>query len=56
MNAGRKFHRPPIRFANFEIWFQEAIAAEAPAVNAMSLATADADGAPSLRMVLLKGC
>ncbi len=43
----------PIR--QFEVWFRDATEAEAPAVNAMSLATADASGAPSVRMVLLKG-
>jgi pyridoxamine 5'-phosphate oxidase len=42
----------PIR--QFEVWFQQAVAADAPAVNAMSLATFEGD-APSVRMVLLKG-
>jgi pyridoxamine 5'-phosphate oxidase len=40
-------------FALFEAWFAEAQAAE-PEANAMALATATADGAPSVRMVLLK--
>ena len=40
-------------FALFEAWFAEANAAETEA-NAMALATATPDGAPSVRMVLLK--
>lgn len=36
-------------------WFDEAVAAGAPEPNAMVLATADADGRPSARTVLLKG-
>lgn len=39
----------------FARWFAEAEAAEPNDANAMALATADADGRPSLRMVLLKG-
>ncbi|RYG41030.1 MAG: pyridoxamine 5'-phosphate oxidase [Chitinophagaceae bacterium] len=39
----------------FHLWFNEAIKAEVEEVNAMTLATADADGAPSARIVLLKG-
>ena len=39
----------------FEKWFQEAVAAEVTEPNAMTLATADAQGIPSARMVLLKG-
>lgn len=35
-------------------WLEHAHAAGVPEPNAMSLATADADGRPSLRMVLLK--
>lgn len=42
----------PIR--QFEKWFGEAMAAGIPEPNAMSLATATATGAPSLRTVLLK--
>lgn len=41
-------------FVQFERWFSEADQAELPQPNAMSLATADGDGAPSLRTVLLK--
>ncbi|WP_082701059.1 pyridoxamine 5'-phosphate oxidase [Erythrobacter sp. YT30] len=42
-------------FALFDIWFAEAKASEPNDPNAMALATADATGAPSVRMVLLKG-
>ena len=38
----------------FGIWFGEAAAAQVRDVNAMSLATSTADGAPSARIVLLK--
>ena len=39
----------------FDAWFREAAAAGAPQEEAATLATADADGAPSARMVLFKG-
>jgi pyridoxamine 5'-phosphate oxidase len=39
----------------FAVWFGEAAAAEIRDVNAMALATVDATGAPSTRIVLLKG-
>jgi len=39
----------------FRTWFQEAQDAEVPEPNAMTLATAAADGTPSARTVLLKG-
>ena len=42
-------------FAQFHQWFTEARAAEIIEPNAMTLATADADGQPSSRTVLLKG-
>jgi pyridoxamine 5'-phosphate oxidase len=42
-------------FALFDAWFAEAKAAEPNDPNAMALATVDADGQPSVRMVLLKG-
>jgi pyridoxamine 5'-phosphate oxidase len=42
-------------FQLFEIWFAEAQAGEANDPEAMALATADARGRPSVRMVLLKG-
>jgi len=42
-------------FALFDEWFAEARDAEPNDPNAMALATADAAGRPSSRMVLLKG-
>lgn len=42
-------------FAWFDIWFAEARISELNDSNAMALATADAQGHPSVRMVLLKG-
>ncbi|MEV6926785.1 pyridoxamine 5'-phosphate oxidase [Dactylosporangium sp. NPDC051485] len=39
----------------FATWFADAIEAGLPEPNAMMLATADADGRPSARTVLLKG-
>jgi pyridoxamine 5'-phosphate oxidase len=42
----------PIR--QFRRWFDEAVAAGVPEPNAMTLATATPDGAPSARIVLLK--
>jgi pyridoxamine 5'-phosphate oxidase len=39
----------------FARWFEEAVKAELHEPNAMTLATATADGAPSARIVLLKG-
>ncbi|RYZ16497.1 MAG: pyridoxamine 5'-phosphate oxidase, partial [Sphingobacteriales bacterium] len=39
----------------FGKWWKEAIAAQIDEVNAMTLATASADGVPSARIVLLKG-
>jgi len=38
----------------FGIWFKEALKAEVPEPNAMTLATASLDGMPSARIVLLK--
>lgn len=40
--------------AQFRRWFEEAQAAKVHEPNAMALATADADGTPNVRMVLLK--
>lgn len=40
----------------FGIWMDQALLAEIDEPTAMTLATAGADGAPSARMVLLKGC
>ena len=45
--------RDPIR--QFRHWFDQAIAANVPEPNAMTLATATLDGFPSARIVLLKG-
>ena len=42
--------------ALFETWFAEAWESEPNDPNAMALATAAPNGAPSVRMVLLKGC
>jgi pyridoxamine 5'-phosphate oxidase len=42
-------------FALFDVWFAEARASEPNDSNAMALATATPGGAPSVRMVLLKG-
>ena len=42
-------------FALFQAWLAEAEAKEPNDPNAMALATADAEGRPSLRMVLLRG-
>ena len=39
----------------FNNWFQQAISAEVLEPNAMTLATVDAEGQPSSRIVLLKG-
>jgi pyridoxamine 5'-phosphate oxidase len=39
----------------FDIWFNEAVAAEIHEPNAMTLATATTDGRPAARIVLLKG-
>jgi len=42
-------------FALFDAWFAEARLTEINDSNAMALATVDASGQPSVRMVLLKG-
>lgn len=42
-------------YALFDEWFAEAKTSEPNDPNAMALATADASGMPSVRMVLLKG-
>lgn len=41
-------------FDQFDLWLQEALAADLQEPNAMALATVGPDGRPSLRMVLLK--
>jgi len=45
----------PDPIKQFSNWFTAAIEAQIKDVNAMSLATAGADGKPSVRIVLLKG-
>jgi pyridoxamine 5'-phosphate oxidase len=45
----------PDPISQFKRWFDEAITAKLPEPNAMTLATVDADGQPSARIVLLKG-
>lgn len=42
-------------FQQFARWFDEALAAKVPEPNAMTLATVDATGQPSARIVLIKG-
>ncbi len=59
----REYHRAALTEADvdpdpmrqFERWLSEAIRAEVPEPTAMTLATADAGGRPSARIVLLKG-
>ena len=48
-----ELERDPLR--QFARWFQEIRASGRPLPEAMALATADEDGRPSVRMVLLKG-
>ena len=43
-------------FDQFNRWFDDAVAAGVPHANAMTLASADSRGRPSIRLVLLKGC
>jgi pyridoxamine 5'-phosphate oxidase len=40
----------------FRTWLDQALKAELPEPNAMTLATVGADGRPSTRVVLIKGC
>jgi pyridoxamine 5'-phosphate oxidase len=47
-------HADPLR--QFEQWLNEAIAADVPEPNAMTLATVGSDLRPSTRVVLIKGC
>jgi pyridoxamine 5'-phosphate oxidase len=51
----READADPDPLAHFTAWFQAAIDAGVRAPEAMALATADRSGAPSVRMVLLKG-
>ncbi len=48
-------HVPESPFKQFSQWFEEALRAHLYEPNAMALATANAQGVPSVRMVLLKG-
>lgn len=45
----------PNPFKQFQQWFDQALAAQVPEPNAMTLATATQDGKPRARIVLLKG-
>ena len=45
----------PSPFEQFQLWFDQAVAAQLKEPNAMCLATASAEGIPSARIVLLKG-
>ena len=59
----RQYDGPPFDVADlaptwleqFQRWLDDAVAATVPEPNAMVVATADADGAPSARTVLLRG-
>ncbi|MFC5563946.1 pyridoxamine 5'-phosphate oxidase [Methylobacterium aerolatum] len=53
--VGDDFTRAENPVALFAAWMREAEASEPEDPNAMALATADADGLPDVRMVLLKG-
>jgi len=46
-------HADPL--VQFERWFKDALAANLPLANAMTLATVSAEGKPDARVVLLKG-
>jgi pyridoxamine 5'-phosphate oxidase len=48
-------HAAPEPFAQFREWLDEALAANLKEPNAMTVATADAAGRPSARIVLLRG-
>src|SRR3954470_19289390 len=45
----------PSWLEQFDSWFADAVAAELPEPNAVVVATADADGVPDARIVLMKG-
>ena len=45
----------PTWVEQFDRWFADAVAAELPEPNAVVVATADADGGPDARIVLMKG-
>jgi pyridoxamine 5'-phosphate oxidase len=48
----KRVERDPIK--QFQLWFDDALAARIPLAEAMTLATATPEGRPSARMVLLK--
>ena len=54
-SAGPRRPRSDDPIAQFLAWLADAEAAGVPLPNAMALATADAEGAPSVRHVLLRG-
>ena len=54
-NGLRRADLDPDPIAQFSNWFAAAAEAQIRDVNAMSLATASAEGVPSVRVVLLKG-
>ncbi|EGD80999.1 pyridoxine/pyridoxamine 5'-phosphate oxidase [Salpingoeca rosetta] len=51
--SAASLHEDPLK--QFKLWLQDAVEAEENEPNAMTLATADEDGVPNARMVLLKG-
>ena len=51
--AEAEAHPDPL--LQFERWFKDALAAQLPLANAMTLATVSPEGAPDARVVLLKG-
>jgi pyridoxamine 5'-phosphate oxidase len=53
--ALREDRLAPTWVEQFDRWFADAVAAELPEPNAMVVSTADADGAPDARLVLMKG-
>lgn len=48
-------HAASYPFDQFKLWWDEATSADIDEVNAMTLATVDAEGKPAARIVLLKG-
>jgi pyridoxamine 5'-phosphate oxidase len=48
----KRVERDPIK--QFQLWFDDALAAKIPLAEAMTLATATPEGRPSARMILLK--
>ncbi|MBI4027127.1 MAG: pyridoxamine 5'-phosphate oxidase [Verrucomicrobia bacterium] len=51
----RRRELDPNPFQQFQKWFQQVLATQLTEPNAMTLATADKEGRPSARIVLLKG-